>query len=312
MRHERFLRGPPWGYAVLRRSRLRLVAALGAGLCLAACGLAEEAQNSDSDTAPYSAILDGRDLLSQGDPRAASVHFERLLVTHPGSFQASRGHQDAQKVLLGPEEFQRFYADRAGSAPQSSLAHYLRGRSRIEQEALAEEDFRRAIERDPANSWAVAGLAYLAYTRGDLFATVQLYEEAIARAPRSAQLRLFLGNQLLELKLFIDAQRQIETAYKLAPQDFEVLAALGKVRLALGQEQDALELFRRVQAGEPRLAHIVPSLATIFLRRGRPAEAQGVYRRGLEAGLEADEELAKAIEGALLLERSASGRNPLD
>jgi len=42
------------------------------------------------------------------------------------------------------------------------------------------------------------------------------------------------------------------------------------------------------------------------LRRGRPAEAQRVYRRGLEAGLEVDEELADEIEGALVLERRAA------
>ena len=293
---------------MLRRSRLRLVVALGAGLFLSACGLAEEAQNSDTDSAPYSAILDGRDLLSRGEPGAAVAHFEQLLAAHPGSLQASRGHQDAQKSLLSAEEFQRLYAERVAAAPQSSLEHYLRGRSRIEQEALAEEDFRRAVELDRSNSWAVAGQAYLAYARGDLFATVQLYEDAIARAPRSAQLRLFLGNQFLELKLFIDAQRQLETAHKLAPQDVEVLAALGKVRLALGQEQEALDLFGRVQASEPRVAHIAPSVAAIFLRRGRPAEAQRVYRRGLEAGLEVDEELADEIEGALVLERRAATR----
>jgi len=282
--------------------------ALGAGFLLSACGLAEEAQNSDTESAPYSAILDGRDLLSRGDPAAALAHFEELLTTHPGSLQVNRGHQDAQRALLSDEEFKQLYADRVAAAPKSSLEHYLRGRSRIEQEQLASEDFRRAVGLDPSNSWAVAGLAYLAYAQGDLFATVQLYEDAIGRAPRSALLRLFLGNQLLELKLYVDAQRQLEIAKKLAPEDVEVLAALGKVRLALGQEQEALELFRRVQASEPRVVHIAPSLAAIFLRRGRPAEAQRVYRQGLEAGLESDKELAEEIEGALVLERRAASR----
>jgi len=200
------------------------------------------------------------------------------------------------------------YARAAEAEPQSSLQHYLRGRSRIEQPALAEADFRRAVALDPLNSWAVAGLAYLAYGRGDLFATVQIYEEAIAKSPRSAQLRLLLGNQFLELKLYIDAQRQLETAYKLAPEDLEVWAALGKVRLALGQEQEAFEIFRRTLAAEPRIAHIAPSMAAIYLRRGAPAEAERVYRKGLQAGLGPDKELAKEIDGALVLLRRRAGK----
>jgi tetratricopeptide (TPR) repeat protein len=290
---------------VLRRSRLRLVAT---GCCvafLAACGLDGEPQNSDTttDTVSYSAVLDGRGLLASGQTAEAAVHFERLLAQHPGSLQASRGLQDARRELLGTEEFLVHYARAVDAEPQSSLRHYLRGRSRIEKTALAEADFRRAVALDPLNSWAVAGLAYLAYGRGDLFATVQIYEEAIAKSPRSAQLRLLLGNQFLELKLYIDAQRQLETAYKLAPEDLEVWAALGKVRLALGQEQEAFEIFRRTLAAEPRIAHIAPSMAAIYLRRGAPAEAERVYREGLQAGLGPDKELAKEIDGALVLLR---------
>jgi len=187
--------------------------------------------------------------------------------------------------------------------PGSSLAYYLRGRSRIDDASLAEADFRRAVELDRRNSWAVAGLAYLAYQRGDLFAAVQIYEDAIAASPRSAHLRLLLGNQYLELKLFIDAQRQLETAYRLSPDDVEVWAALGKVRLALGQEQGAVQMLERVRSTEPRIAHITPSLAAIYLRRGNPSAAEKVYREGLEAGLSADEELAAEIYAARVLER---------
>jgi len=288
---------------VLRRSRLRLVAALAVSLSFAACGLTEAPKNSDTDTVPYRAVLDGRDLLSQGNPVEAAAHFDGLLTLHPGSFAASRGLQDATKQLLSEADFLEHYAEAVAGAPQSSLAHYLRGRSRIVQPEYAEEDFRRAVELDPLNAWAVAGLAYLAYQRGDLFQTVQIYKEAIARAPRSAMLRLLLGNQYLELKLYIDAQRQLQTARRLAPEDLEIGAALGKVWLALGQEQAALEILEHTRAVEPRIEHIAPSLAVIYLRRGTPKEAERAYREGLEAGLKPDEELFLEIEQALILQR---------
>jgi tetratricopeptide (TPR) repeat protein len=272
-------------------------------LLLAACGLGGPASSSDSDSAPYGAILEGRGLLSSDKTAEAEAHFNALLIAHPGSLEASRGLQDARRELSPEAEFLAHYDQGVVAEPHSSLAYYLRGRSRIAAPPRAEADFRRAAELDPSNAWAAAGLAYLAYQRGDLFQTVQIYEEAIRRAPRSAQLRLLLGNQYLELKLYIDAQRQLEKAHSLAPQDLEVWAALGKVWLALGQESAALEILERTRAAEPRIAHIAPSLAAIYLRRGKPKAADEAYRAGLRAGLPADEDLADEIGAALVLER---------
>jgi Flp pilus assembly protein TadD len=156
---------------------------------------------------------------------------------------------------------------------------------------------------DKGNSWAVAGLAFLAYQQGDLFGAVQTYEEAISAAPHSAQLRLLLGNQYLELRLYVDAQRQLRTAKALAPDDLEILAALGKVQLALGEEQTALENLESVRRVEPRIAHIAPSLAALYLRRGNSQLAEKVYREGLALGLAPDAELAAEIEASLALAR---------
>ena len=197
-------------------------------------------------------------------------------------------------------EFQARYevADKS-----DALSYYLSGRARISDLKKAEKLFHQSLREQPESPWATAGLAYLAYSRGDLFGAVQTYEEAIRRAPRSAKLRLFLGNQFLELKLYVDAQRQLQTALALSPDDLEVRAALGKALLALGQESEALDLLQSVHEAQPLIVHIGPSLAAIYLRQGRPGKAEQVYRTALAGGLSPDEELAAEISAALLIQR---------
>ncbi len=248
-------------------------------------------------------MLDARDLLQTGDPAGSEAAFEALLEQHPECLQSHRGLQDARRQLLGADALQATYRARAEQEPDDPVGWYLLGRALIDNPEQAGEAFGRALELDPTLAWAVAGLAYLRYSRGDIFGAVTLYEDGVRKAPDSAQMRLLLGNQYLELKLYIHALRHLEVASRLAPGDLEVKAALGKVRLALGEEEQALGLLEEVLAAEPRIHHTYPSLAAIYLRRSRPAEADALYRSGLELGMAPDDELAAEIRSGLVLER---------
>ena len=289
---------------MLRRSGVRLVVLLLLGT--AGCGGLERSTNSDPPTATYCAILDARDLLSAGDAEASLAAFDALLELHPTCLLSHRGLQDARRQLLPSEAFQARYRQDAEEVPEDPVASYLLGRALIDAPEQAEEAFGRALELDPTLAWAAAGLAYLRYNRGDIFGAVTIYEEGVRRAPDSAQMRVLLGNQYLELKLYIHALRHLEVARRLAPDDVEVRAALGKARLALGEEERALELFEGVLAEEPRVHHIYPSLAAIYLRRGRAADADALYRAGLELGMVPDDELASEIRSGLVLARIRS------
>ena len=243
--------------------------------------------------------MDGGALAAAGVGWAAAG-FGELVAAEPTSWEAQRGLQDVLRSRLPEVEFLARYE---ATGQSDALSYYLEGRARIADPEQAEALFRKSLRAQAANPWATAGLAYLAYSRGDLFGAVQTYEEAITRAPRSAKLRLFLGNQFLELKLYVDAQRQLQTALSLAPDDLEVRAALGKAMLALGQESEALELLESVHEAQPLIVHIAPSLAALYLRQGRPGEAERVYQSAVVEGLPADEELAAEISAALLIQR---------
>lgn len=286
---------------MLRRSGVRLVALV---LLLAAgCGGPDHRTSTDPPSAPSAAVFDARDLLNRGQAQASAAAFEQLLAQNPDCLLSHRGLQDARRQLLGGDAFQAVYRLRADEAPDDPVAWYLLGRAMIDHPEPAREAFTRALELDPTLAWAVAGLAYLRYSRGDIFGAVTIYEDGVRRAPDSAQMRLLLGNQYLELRLYIHALRHLEVALRLAPENLEAKAAMGKARLALGEEDRALELLEEVLAAEPRIHHSYPTLAAIYLRRDRAADADALYRSGLALGMAADDELASEIRAGLVLDR---------
>ena len=289
---------------MLRRRRVRLVAGLAALAALAGCGstLGPE-DNTDLETAPYSEILDAEGLIADGDPAGAETALTSLLEAHPGSLLAHRAQQDARRAQMEPGAYTRLYRTGTTERPGDSVAWYLYGRAQIEQPAEARAAFERALELDPTNAWAVAGLAYLRYSHGDLFGAVTVYEDGVSKAPRSAWMRLLVANQYLELKLYIYAKRHLRIARKLDPDNLEIKAALAKTIFALGEVDKAIELLEQLRDLEPRIAHPYPTLAALYLRKGRSGDADVVYREGLQLGMAPDDELAAEIRSGLVLER---------
>lgn len=291
---------------MLRRGHLHLVAV--AALALSACAnLGDPGINTDTDSAPFPRVLDGDALVARGDHAGATAVFEELLAAYPTSLTANRGLQDARRLALTTDEYERLYRAPTASDTATSLDWYLYGRAVIGAPNEARRAFERALELDRSNAWAVAGLAYLSYRKGDIFGAVQQYEEGVADAPRSATMRRLLGNQYLELQLFIHAQRHLAIAQRLAPDDLEIRAAMGKALLGLHDEEAALEMLEGVRAEEPRILHIAPTLGSIYLRRGCPQKADELYRSALEAGMTPDPELAAEIRAGMVLK--ALGRD---
>ncbi len=290
---------------MLRRGGLRLVAlralALSA-LVLLGCS-PTRAINSDFDRAPSDALLAAERLRREGSTVAAEAAFKELLIEYPESWGAARGLQDARRALLPADAFEAAYLQAQTQSPESALAAYLLGRARILRPADAKEAFERAARLAPQNPWPPAGLAYLHCAAGDLYLCVEAYEEAIERMPRSARLHLLLGNQLLNLKLLVDAQRHLELAYKLQADDPQVTAALGKTYIELGRIDQGRTLLEDALTLDPSLADAAMSLAGVYLSDREPERAEEMYRRALQGGLPADEELYGAIRAASLVKR---------
>ena len=110
----------------------------------------------------------------------------------------------------------------------------------------------------------------------------------------------------MDLKLLIDAQRQLELADRLDPGDPEIRASLGKLDALLGRYDAAEALLEEVIAEDPDLADVYPTLSSLALRRRDLDRADALYRRGLDLGLDADEDLAAGIRAARIVEQAAS------
>lgn len=284
---------------MLLRGRLRLVA-LGA-LLLSACGPRAPLVDSDGDTAPVPDLYEGRALVQSARADLALRHYEAMISAHPDSWQAHRGLQDVLRSTLAPAAFHQRYVEPVTDASGDALAWYLRGRAEITDPAAALRGFTRAAELDPKAPWPRIGLAYLHWARGDLFSAVELYEAELKALPHSKALRLAAANQYIELRLLVQAQRHLEIALALAPEDPEVQAAMGKVQLGLGNADGALAFLERAVKTEPRLSDAWAQLGTLYLQLSRAEEADRAYREALRLGQPEDPELATAIRVALLM-----------
>ena len=167
-------------------------------------------------------------------------------------------------------------------APERPENHTNRGVSLFQlgrvEEASAE--FSEALRRRPdeaAMPLALNNLARARFVQGEIPDAIGFYEAAVARAPRTADLRRRLAVALLLEEKFEPALRQLEYESLLAPEDAECRRLLEEVA-AFGRNPNdpSLDRFRKFLAD----AHLKASVA--------------LYAR--EKKTEADLHLRKAIE----------------
>jgi tetratricopeptide (TPR) repeat protein len=183
------------------------------------------------------------------------------------------------EVSAGYEALRSGDLDRARPAYQAALARDPRSldgnlgiatiEARSGNRALAASHYRRALEVDPQNSTALAGLAGMAD-----FARVEGMEarlsEDIARQPRSAPLHFALGNMFASQSRWHDAQAAYFEAYRLDPANADVaynlavsLDHLGQGRLAAEHYRRALEAARGQPATQFEAAQVQRRLAEL-------------------------------------------------
>jgi len=287
----------------VRPTRAFLAAIL---LGCSACSLGVAPENSDREPVPASALKTALAVLEE-DPEAAKAAFTSLVEQHPDSVGAARGLQDARRVLEEPTVFRESYQQEAESQPASALAQYLYGRSVIDDPDRAEVAFEKARSLDPLNPWPTVGLAFVYRSRGDLFQTVQTYKEALVDAPRSALLRTFLGLLYVELKLHVDANRELRFAVRLDPESARAQAGLGRTQLALHNKDSALKHLLEARRLNPGLPDVYYDLARLYLDLRCAVEAESMYAQGLELGMDHDTQLRSEIRAAALV---AAGSKP--
>jgi type IV pilus assembly protein PilF len=152
------------------------------------------------------------------DPESSEAHTLLALLAERAGHAAEAGDHYARAVALAPRRgatlnnyaawlcrsgreadslpvFQQALADPGYATPGAALANSGVCALRAGQPVVAERDLRRALEYDPANAEALAGMAELSYEGGDYMQARAFSERRLAAATATPQV-LQLASQI--------------------------------------------------------------------------------------------------------------------
>ena len=120
-------------------------------------------------------------------------------------------------------------------------------------------------------------------------------QAAVERRPDALDLRSDLAFTLLANELYVPAFEQAKEIQKLEPEHPDALSIEGMVRLRMGQNSGAAELFDRVLGTHPDHVRALEGRGLAALRFGRPSAAIEFWERGLRAAGGSHEELERLL-----------------
>ena len=156
------------------------------------------------------------------------------------------------------------------------------------QYVLAAADYRAALKQDPGRVDTALSLARLLRDRLSKPPEAEKLLAGLVQAqPQSYRARLARAEYLHEGTPSEDALKaaraDVKEALRLAPEEADVLlAAARSAERGPDGREEARGYLRKLQAIDPQNHNSYEGLADLELRAGRPDEAMGALRRGLE------------------------------
>jgi tetratricopeptide (TPR) repeat protein len=143
----------------------------------------------------------------------------------------------------------------------------------------ARREYMAAIEGTLAGRHALyVGIGRLAQVDGDADAAVEAFENAVRLNPNEPALRREFGAALVAAGRFDDAFAEFVVALLIAPDDAEVLAAVGQLYLDTDRAQEAIAPLRRALAVKAERYETHYALATALARAGRADDAAREFK----------------------------------
>ena len=190
----------------------------------------------------------GRDLLDQGQVKAAIAWFRKALEAHPDD---ANGYYN-----LG-------FAFSAQSQTDAAIEHY-----------------QRAIKLNPAHVKAINNLGNLYLARQDFQTAERVYLQALSVNPELADIHFNLANAYLSNNLKEKAQHHFQEAVRINPQHARAHNNLGII-LSQSDLPTATQHYRKAVHSDPRYAQAHNNLATALAFQGQLGSAITHYRHAI-------------------------------
>ena len=167
--------------------------------------------------------------------------------------------------------------------PSNSTGHvsYAIALDRGGRLAEAEVEYFKALELDPKNALALAGLGLVMADQGKDEKALRLYRQALQIEPQLAVCRAGLGSVLLRQGKLDEAVRNFRQALDASPDLADVHSNLGVALAMRGQFDEATGHCRQAIEIQPDLPESYANLANIFATQGRWDEAAAEYGKAL-------------------------------
>lgn len=189
-------------------------------------------------------------------------------------------------------------------APASSARTHVTAGNEFLSRGLyddAEREFRLAMEAEPGNLDAAAGLGQVQVRRGDYSGAVSLLERATRPTSQMVSAFRSLGDAYAALGQLDKAAVAYRQAVALAPSDLSVRLALARSLTEVGEFGEAADICTtalRMTRGQPETqALVMRQLGEVYTREGRVAEAVSSYYKASELNPR-DPEIARGAAGA--------------
>lgn len=165
----------------------------------------------------------------------------------------------------------------------SAEHHEAEGRAALERHDLmvAEQSFRRALDRDPRHVNALAGLGWTYHLAGQRGAARSAFARCVDLQAENAECLRGLGSLALAEGQPGIARDLLGRAQAAAPDDPKVLSSLALLSLGLGDVEMAMERYDELVRRFPDDAAYRMGLAETLLRLERPLETIEAVETGL-------------------------------
>lgn len=170
-------------------------------------------------------------------------------------------------------------------APESPLGYLAMGdfwRNQKKNTEQARQYYEKALDRDPGFFEPLAALAAMFMRDNQNARALQRVQAQAEKVPNSDQLYMLLGGLQVANKDLTSAEKSLQRAIQLNPDNSDAFALLSKIEMALGQGDRALATAYKSIERNSRNVSAYFFAGILEELSGRPQKAEEAYRKALQ------------------------------